>query len=152
MFDGITTQVDNISNLIRNSLKDMSEDWNEAVNKVKDYFSEEGLENLKEAAIDAAVSTLQDEYSEAVGGNTNAAIYNGINNITRSLAHGTIIEDAKNKAIQKYNDMTNAYYSAMETATSTVDNLKESFVRMQDSATKLGELISDISLGDLEIE
>ena len=152
MFDGITTQVDNISNLIRNSLKDMSEDWNEAVNKVKDYFSEEGLENLKEAAIDAAVSTLQDEYSEAVGGNTNATIYSGINNVTRSLAHGTIIEDAKNKAIQKYNDMTNAYYSAMETATSTVDNLKESFVRMQDSATKLGELISDISLGDLEIE
>lgn len=152
MFDGITTQIDNISNLIRNSLKDMSEDWNEAVNKVKDYFSEEGLENLKEAAIDAAVNTLQDEYSEAVGGHTNATIYNGINNITRSLAHGTIIEDAKNKAIQKYNDMTNAYYSAMETATSTVDNLKESFVRMQDSATKLGELISDISLGDLEIE
>lgn len=152
MFDGITTQIDNISNLIRNSLKDMSEDWNEAVNKVKDYFSEEGLENLKEAAIDAAVCTLQDEYSEAVGGNTNATIYNGINNVTRSLAHGTIIEDAKNKAIQKYNDMTNAYYSAMETATSTVDNLKESFVRMQDSATKLGELISDISLGDLEIE
>jgi hypothetical protein len=68
------------------------------------------------------------------------------------LAHGTIIEDAKNKAIQKYNDMTNAYYSAMETATSTVDNLKESFARMQDSTTKLGELISDISLGDLEIE
>jgi hypothetical protein len=48
--------------------------------------------------------------------------------------------------------MTNAYYSAMETATSTVDNLKESFARMQDSTTKLGELISDISLGDLEIE
>ena len=152
MFDGITTQVDNISNLIRNSLKDMKEDWNEAVNKVKDYFSEEGLENLKEAAIDAAVNTLQDEYSEAVSGNTNATINNGINNVTRSLAHGTIIEDAKNKAIQKYNDMTNAYYSAMETATSTVDNLKESFVRMQDSATKLGELISDISLDDLEIE
>ena len=152
MFDGITTQIDNISNLIRNSLKDMKEDWNEAVNKVKDYFSEEGLENLKEAAIDAAVNTLQDEYSEAVGGNTNATINKGINDVTRSLAHGTIIEDAKNKAIQKYNDMTNAYYSAMETATSTVDNLKESFVRMQDSATKLGELISDISLGDLEIE
>src|SRR5574344_1882267 len=142
MFDGITTQIDNISNLIRNSLKDMSEDWNEAVNKVKDYFSEEGLENLKEAAIDAAVCTLQDEYSEAVGGNTNATIYNGINNVTRSLAHGTFIEDAKNKAIQKYkdfpisNDMTYASYSAMETATSTVDNLKESFVRMQYSATK----------------
>lgn len=152
MFDGITTQIDNISNLIRNSLKDMKEDWNEAVNKVKDYFSEEGLENLKEAAIDAAVNTLQDEYSEAVGGNTNATINKGINDVTRSLAHGTIIEDAKNKAIQKYNDMTNAYYSAMETATSTVDNLKESFARMQDSTTKLGELISDISMGDLEIE
>ena len=152
MFDGITTQIDNISNLIRNSLKDMKEDWNEAVNKVKDYFSEEGLENLKEAAIDTAVNTLQDEYSEAVGGNTNATINKGINDVTRSLAHGTIIEDAKNKAIQKYNDMTNAYYSAMETATSTVDNLKESFARMQDSTTKLGELISDISMGDLEIE
>lgn len=152
MFDGISTQIDNISDLIRNSLKDMKEDWNEAVNKVKDYFSEEGLENLKEAAIDAAVNTLQDEYSEAVNGNTNATINKGINDITRSLAHGTIIEDAKNKAIQKYNDMTNAYYSAMETATSTVDNLKESFARMQDSTTKLGELISDVSLGDLEIE
>ena len=152
MFDGISTQIDNISDLIRNSLKDMKEDWNEAVNKVKDYFSEEGLENLKEAAIDAAVNTLQDEYSEAVGGNTNATINKGINDVTRSLAHGTIIEDAKNKAIQKYNDMTNAYYSAMETATSTVDNLKESFARMQDSTTKLGELISDISMGDLEIE
>lgn len=152
MFDGITVQVDNISSLIRNSIKDMKEDWDEAVNKVKNYFSEEGLENLKEAAIDAAVNTLQDEYSEAVNGNTNATINKGINDITRSLAHGTIIEDAKNKAIQKYNDMTNAYYSAMETATSTVDNLKESFARMQDSTTKLGELISDISLGDLEIE
>lgn len=152
MFDGITTQVDNISDLIKTSLKDMKEDWNEAVNKVKDYFSEEGLENLKEAAIDAAVNTLQDEYSEAVGGNTNATINKGINGVTRSLAHGTIIEDAKNKAIQKYNDMTSAYYSAIETATSTVDDLKESFARMQDSTTKLGELISDISLGDLEIE
>lgn len=152
MFDGITVQVDNISSLIRSSIKDMKEDWDEAVNKVKDYFSEEGLENLKEAAIDAAVNTLQNEYSEAVGGNTNATISNSINDVTRSLAHGTIIEDAKNKAIQKYNDMTNAYYSAMETATSTVDNLKESFARMQDSTTKLGELISDISLGDLEIE
>jgi len=152
MFDGITVQVDNISSLIKSSIKDMKEDWDEAVNKVKNYFSEEGLENLKEAAIDAAVNTLQDEYSEAVNGNTNATINKGINDITRSLAHGTIIEDAKNKAIQKYNDMTNAYYSAMETATSTVDNLKESFARMQDSTTKLGELISDISLGDLEIE
>lgn len=152
MFDGISTQIDNISDLIKKSINDMKEDWNEAVNKVKDYFSEEGLENLKEAAIDAAVNTLQDEYSEAVSGNTNATINKGINDITRSLAHGTIIEDAKNKAIQKYNDMTNAYYSAMETATSTVDNLKESFARMQDSTTKLGELISDISLGDLEIE
>ena len=152
MFDGISTQIDNISDLIRNSLKDMKEDWNEAVNKVKDYFSEEGLENLKEAAIDAAVNTLQDEYSEAVGGNTNATINKGINDVTRSLAHGTIIEDAKNKAIQKYNDTTKAYYNAMETATSTVDNLKESFARMQDSTTKLGELISDVSLGDLEIE
>lgn len=152
MFDGITVQVDNISSLIKNSIRDMKEDWDEAVNKVKDYFSEEGLENLKEAAIDAAVNTLQDEYSEAVNGNTNATINKGINDITRSLAHGTIIEDAKNKAIQKYNDMTNAYYSAMETATSTVDNLKESFARMQDSTTKLGELISDVSLGDLEIE
>lgn len=152
MFDGITVQVDNISSLIKSSIKDMKEDWDEAVNKVKNYFSEEGLENLKEAAIDAAVNTLQDEYSEAVNGNTNATINKGINDITRSLAHGTIIEDAKNKAIQKYNDMTNAYYSAMETATSTVDNLKESFARMQDSTTKLGELISDVSLGDLEIE
>ena len=152
MFDGITAQVDNISDLIRTSLKDMKEDWNEAVIKVKDYFSEEGLENLKEAAIDAAVNTLQDEYSEAVGGNTNATINKGINDVTRSLARGTIIEDAKNKAIQKYNDMTSAYYSAIETATSTVDDLKESFTRMQDSTTKLGELISDISLGDLEIE
>ena len=152
MFDGITAQVDNISDLIRTSLKDMKEDWNEAVIKVKDYFSEEGLENLKEAAIDAAVNTLQDEYSEAVGGNTNATINKGINDVTRSLARGTIIEDAKNKAIQKYNDMTSAYYSAIETATSTVDDLKESFARMQDSTTKLGELISDISLGDLEIE
>lgn len=152
MFDGITVQVDNISSLIKSSIRDMKEDWDEAVNKVKDYFSEEGLENLKEAAIDAAVNTLQDEYSEAVNGNTNATINKGINDITRSLAHGTIIEDAKNKAIQKYNDMTNAYYSAMETATSTVDNLKESFARMQDSTTKLGELISDVSLGDLEIE
>jgi hypothetical protein len=152
MFDGISTQIDNISDLIKKSINDMKEDWNEAVNKVKDYFSEEGLENLKEAAIDAAVNTLQDEYSEAVGGNTNATINKGINDITRSLAHGTIIEDAKNKAIQKYNDMTNAYYSAMETATSTVDNLKESFARMQDSTTKLGELISDVSFGDLEIE
>lgn len=152
MFDGISTQIDNISDLIKKSINDMKEDWNEAVNKVKDYFSEEGLENLKEAAIDAAVNTLQDEYSEAVGGNTNATINKGINDITRSLAHGTIIEDAKNKAIQKYNDMTNAYYSAMETATSTVDNLKESFARMQDSTTKLGELISDISINDLEIE
>lgn len=152
MFDGISTQIDNISDLIKKSINDMKEDWNEAVNKVKDYFSEEGLENLKEAAIDAAVNTLQDEYSEAVGGNTNATINKGINDVTRSLAHGTIIEDAKNKAIQKYNDMTNAYYSAMETATSTVDNLKESFARMQDSTTKLGELISDVSLGDLEIE
>jgi len=152
MFDGISTQIDNISDLIKKSINDMKEDWNEAVNKVKDYFSEEGLENLKEAAIDAAVNTLQDEYSEAVNGNTNATINKGINDVTRSLAHGTIIEDAKNKAIQKYNDMTNAYYSAMETATSTVDNLKESFARMQDSTTKLGELISDVSLGDLEIE
>ena len=152
MFDGITAQVDNISDLIRTSLKDMKEDWNEAVIKAKDYFSEEGLENLKEAAIDAAVNTLQDEYSEAVGGNTNATINKGINDVTRSLARGTIIEDAKNKAIQKYNDMTSAYYSAIETATSTVDDLKESFTRMQDSTTKLGELISDISLGDLEIE
>lgn len=152
MFDGISTQIDNISDLIKKSINDMKEDWNEAVNKVKDYFSEEGLENLKEAAIDAAVNTLQDEYSEAVNGNTNATINKGINDVTRSLAHGTIIEDAKNKAIQKYNDMTNAYYSAMETATSTVDNLKESFARMQDSTTKLGELISDISFGDLEIE
>lgn len=152
MFDGITVQVDNISSLIKSSIRDMKEDWDEAVNKVKDYFSEEGLENLKEAAIDAAVNTLQDEYSEAVNGNTNATINKGINDITRSLAHGTIIEDAKNKAIQKYNDMTNAYYSAMEMATSTVDNLKESFARMQDSTTKLGELISDVSLGDLEIE
>ena len=152
MFDGITAQVDNISDLIRTSLKDMKEDWNEAVIKIKDYFSEEGLENLKEAAIDTAVNTLQDEYSEAVGGNTNATINKGINDVTRSLARGTIIEDAKNKAIQKYNDMTSAYYSAIETATSTVDDLKESFARMQDSTTKLGELISDISLGDLEIE
>lgn len=152
MFDGISTQIDNISNLIRNSLKDMKEDWNEAVNKVKDYFSEEGLENLKEAAIDAAVNTLQDEYSEAVGGNTNATINKGINDVTRSLAHGTIIEDAKNKAIKSYNDTTKAYYNAMATATSAVDNLKESFARMQDSATKLGEFVSDLSINDLEIE
>ena len=152
MFDGITVQVDNISDLIRTSLKDMNESWNEAVIKVKDYFSEEGFENLKKAAIDAAVNTLQDEYSEAVGSNTNSTINKGINDVTRSLARGTIIEDAKNKAIQKYNDMTSAYYSAIETATSTVDDLKESFARMQDSTTKLGELISDISLGDLEIE
>lgn len=152
MFDGISTQIDNISDLIKKSINNMKEDWNEAVNKVKDYFSEEGLENLKEAAIDAAVNTLQDEYSNAVGGATNSTIYNGIDNVTRSLAHGTIIEDAKNKAIQKYNDMTNAYYSAMQTAESTVDNLKASFVRMQDSATKLGEFVSDLSIDDLEIE
>lgn len=152
MFDGISTQIDNISDLIKKSINNMKEDWNEAVNKVKDYFSEEGLENLKEAAIDAAVNTLQDEYSEAVGGNTNATINKGINDVTRSLAHGTIIEDAKNKAIKSYNDTTKAYYNAMATATSAVDNLKESFARMQDSTTKLGELISDVSLGDLEIE
>lgn len=152
MFDGISTQIDNISDLIKKSINNTKEDWNEAVNKVKDYFSEEGLENLKEAAIDAAVNTLQDEYSEAVGGATNSTIYNGIDNATRSLAHGTIIEDAKNKAIQKYNDMTNAYYSTMQTAESTVDNLKASFVRMQDSATKLGEFVSDLSIDNLEIE
>lgn len=152
MFDGISTQIDNISDLIKKSINDMKEDWNEAVNKVKDYFSEEGLENLKEAAIDAAVNTLQDEYSEAVGGNTNATINKGINNVTRSLAHGTIIEDAKNKAIKSYNDTTKAYYNAMATATSAMDNLKESFARMQDSATKLGEFVSDLSINDLEIE
>lgn len=152
MFDGISTQIDNISDLIKKSINDMKEDWNEAVNKVKDYFSEEGLENLKEAAIDAAVNTLQDEYSEAVNGNTNAAINKGINDVTRSLAHGTIIEDAKNKAIKSYNDTTKAYYNAMATATSAVDNLKESFARMQDSATKLGEFVSDLSINDLEIE
>lgn len=152
MFDGISTQIDNISDLIKKSINNTKEDWNEAINKVKDYFSEEGLENLKEAAIDAAVNTLQDEYSEAVGGATNSTIYNGIDNATRSLAHGTIIEDAKNKAIQKYNDMTNAYYSTMQTAESTVDNLKASFVRMQDSATKLGEFVSDLSIDNLEIE
>lgn len=152
MFDGISTQIDNISDLIKKSIKDMKEDWNEAVNKVKDYFSEEGLENLKEAAIDAAVNTLQDEYSEAVGGNTNATINKGINDVTRSLAHGTIIEDAKNKAIKSYNDTTKAYYNAMATATSAMDNLKESFARMQDSATKLGEFVSDLSINDLEIE
>lgn len=152
MFDGISTQIDNISDLIKKSINNMKEDWNEAVNKVKDYFSEEGLENLKEAAIDAAVNTLQDEYSEAVGGNTNATINKGINDVTRSLAHGTIIEDAKNKAIKSYNDTTKAYYNAMATATSAVDNLKESFARMQDSATKLGEFVSDLSINDLEIE
>ena len=152
MFDGISTQIDNISDLIKKSINDMKEDWNEAVNKVKDYFSEEGLENLKEAAIDAAVNTLQDEYSEAVGGNTNATINKGINDVTRSLAHGTIIEDAKNKAIKSYNDTTKAYYNAMATATSAMDNLKESFARMQDSATKLGEFVSDLSINDLEIE
>jgi prefoldin subunit 5 len=152
MFDGISTQIDNISDLIKKSINDMKEDWNEAVNKVKDYFSEEGLENLKEAAIDAAVNTLQDEYSEAVGGNTNATINKGINDVTRSLAHGTIIEDAKNKAIKSYNDTTKAYYNAMATATSAMDNLKESFARMQDSATKLGEFVSDLSIDDLEIE
>lgn len=152
MFDGISTQIDNISDLIKKSINDMKEDWNEAINKVKDYFSEEGLENLKEAAIDAAVNTLQDEYSEAVGGNTNATINKGINNVTRSLAHGTIIEDAKNKAIKSYNDTTKAYYNAMATATSAMDNLKESFARMQDSATKLGEFVSDLSINDLEIE
>ena len=152
MFDGISTQIDNISDLIKKSINDMKEDWNEAVNKVKDYFSEEGLENLKEAAIDAAVNTLQDEYSEAVGGATNSTIYNGIDNVTRSLAHGTIIEDAKNKAIKSYNDTTKAYYNAMATATSAMDNLKESFARMQDSATKLGEFVSDLSINDLEIE
>ena len=152
MFDGISTQIDNISDLIKKSINDMKEDWNEAVNKVKDYFSEEGLENLKEAAIDAAVNTLQDKYSEAVGGNTNATINKGINDVTRSLAHGTIIEDAKNKAIKSYNDTTKAYYNAMATATSAMDNLKESFARMQDSATKLGEFVSDLSIDDLEIE
>lgn len=152
MFDGISTQIDNISDLIKKSINDMKEDWNEAVNKVKDYFSEEGLENLKEAAIDAAVNTLQDEYSEAVGGNTNATINKGINDVTRSLAHGTIIEDAKNKAIKSYNDTAKAYYNAMATATSAMDNLKESFARMQDSATKLGEFVSDLSINDLEIE
>ena len=152
MFDGISTQIDNISDLIKKSINDMKEDWNEAVNKVKDYFSEEGLENLKEAAIDAAVNTLQDEYSEAVGGATNSTIYNGIDNVTRSLAHGTIIEDAKKKAIKSYNDTTKAYYNAMATATSAMDNLKESFARMQDSATKLGEFVSDLSIDDLEIE
>lgn len=152
MFDGISVQIDSISDLIKKSINNMKEDWNEAVNKVKDYFSEEGLENLKEAAIDAAVNTLQDEYSEAVGGNTNATINKGINDVTRSLAHGTIIEDAKNKAIKSYNDTTKAYYNAMATATSAMDNLKESFARMQDSATKLGEFVSDLSINDLEIE
>ena len=40
--------------LIKKSINDMKEDWNEAVNKVKDYFSEEGLENLKEAGFTMA--------------------------------------------------------------------------------------------------
>ena len=81
--------------------------------------------------------------------NSNLNLTIGMHNGKQVLQIGTA---TKNKAIQKYNDMTNAYYSAMETATSTVDNLKESFARMQDSTTKLGELISDISMGDLEIE
>ncbi len=152
LFDGISEQVDGISNLIRKTIKDMGDDLENAVSLAKDYFSEEGLKNLKEAAINAAVNTLQEEYTEAVGGKTNSKIYNGINNVTRTIANGNVIEDAKNKAIDTYNKMTNAYQTAMQNATSTIDNMKASWSKMLDSGDKLGELLSDISMGELEIE
>ena len=152
LFDGITEQVEGIDKLIRKTIKDMGDDLEGAVNIAKDYFSEEGLKNLKEAAINSAVTTLQDEYIEAAGGKTNSIAYDGINGITKTIANGHIIKDAKNKAIEEYNKMTAAYEKAMQNATSTMDNIRESYSKMIDSGDKLGELFKDISLGELEIE
>ena len=70
----------------------------------------------------------------------------------KTIANGHIIKDAKNKEIEEYNKMTAAYEKAMQNATSTMDNIRESYSKMIDSGDKLGELFKDISLGELEIE
>lgn len=152
LFDGVSNEINSLTDLIKKSIKDFGEDWNDAVNQFKNYFSEDGLKSLKDAAVDTAVNTLLEEYSRATDGNTNSSISQGIEGATRSLANGTIIEDAKNKAINEYNKMKATYESAIKTASSTIDNIKASFARMQDSGNKLGELIADISVGELEIE
>lgn len=151
MFDSIGNQLTNISDIIKN----MKGDWNEAIASVQNYFSEEGLENLKEAAIDAAVNTLQGEYVRSVtsnGKSPNSTITEGIDKAARFMANGNLIQNAQDKAIEEYNKMVNTYENTLQNASSTIDNLRASFSRMVDAGNKLGEFFSDPSLDDLEIE
>jgi hypothetical protein len=151
MFDGIGNQLTNISDII----KGVAGDWNEAVANVKNYFSEEGLKNLKDAAVGAATNTLQEEYSKTMGnvkGNVNQTLFEGIDKVNRFMTNGNLIQNAKDKAIEEYNKMIDTYESAVQNASSTIDNLKASFSRMRDAHNKLGEFFSDPSLDNMEIE
>ncbi|MCF0125081.1 MAG: hypothetical protein HUJ68_04880 [Clostridia bacterium] len=150
-FDNMVDDMLSIKDLLIKSINDIGEDWNSAVNKVKEYFSEENLENLKDLAANTAIDTLRSEYNEAVANYDFPAGKATVNSALTSIQNGTLLEDAKEKAISEWNKLQNFKYKQMEDAVSAVDAIKESLSKLSDSNTKVGELVNDPTLSDLEI-